>query len=443
VRAALSRSTLTTDRGSGITVTVRATASTSSDSVSSPASEDVQLSNLGHFDLLVVGAVASDTSCDYLAPDGQAPSLNPLPKTSNPSHISQSAGGVGRNVAVAAHLAGAGVALSTVVANDIAGISLLDQLQASGLPASYVRQLKTADGARTAHYVAVNDGERDLVLAMADMSILMRPELESIGYWKSCMASCTPKWGVVDGNWSSNALASILSAAKSFRIPMAFEPVSTAKAIRLFDNKASPVTSDNTVPNQMVDLASPNSLELTAMYLVARDRGYFESQEWWHCVDNFGLSDSGSREKMAIITSNELVDRGIPQQALQLLPYVPNLVVKLGSEGCLLVQILKPGDGRLTKSSSASFVLGRNLNDHPDIGGVYMRLFPPHAHLSQQDIVSVNGAGDTMLGVIMAGLLQGRTLEVAIPIGQEAAVLSLKSREAVSPSVSSLQTKLA
>ena len=53
-----------------------------------------------------------------------------------------------------------------------------------------------------------------------------------------------------------------------------------------------------------------------------------------------------------------------------------------------------------------------------------------------------NGIGDTMLGVIVAGLSKGRALEEVLPLAQEAAVLTLKSSQAVSPQVSELQTRL-
>jgi len=41
-------------------------------------------------------------------------------------------------------------------------------------------------------------------------------------------------------------------------------------------------------------------------------------------------------------------------------------------------------------------------------GGVYMRLFPPVEVV--EDIVSVNGVGDTFLGVLVVGLAKGLEL---------------------------------
>lgn len=73
-----------------------------------------------------------------------------------------------------------------------------------------------------------------------------------------------------------------------------------------------------------------------------------------------------------------------------------------------------------------------------------MRLFPPAELVQQEDIVSVNGVGDTLLGVLMAGIVRevkaGRVprLEDLVPVAQQAAVLTLRSSEAVSPIIRDL-----
>jgi len=59
-------------------------------------------------DILVAGAVAIDLNCDYVAQQGPATEatgeeLIPKQHTSNPARINQSVGGVGHNVALAAH----------------------------------------------------------------------------------------------------------------------------------------------------------------------------------------------------------------------------------------------------------------------------------------------------------------------------------------------------
>ena len=70
-------------------------------------------------DVLVAGSVAIDLSCDY---DGSKKGdASPQPHTSNPSTITQSIGGVGHNVALAAHRASshARVKLCSLVGDDV------------------------------------------------------------------------------------------------------------------------------------------------------------------------------------------------------------------------------------------------------------------------------------------------------------------------------------
>jgi pseudouridine-5'-phosphate glycosidase/pseudouridine kinase len=56
-------------------------------------------------DVLVAGSVALDLSCDFAGgvSSGGTKAVSPSLHTSNPSFISQSVGGVGHNVALAAH----------------------------------------------------------------------------------------------------------------------------------------------------------------------------------------------------------------------------------------------------------------------------------------------------------------------------------------------------
>ncbi|RMD44850.1 hypothetical protein DV735_g443, partial [Chaetothyriales sp. CBS 134920] len=406
---------------------------------------------ISQVDVLVAGSLASDTICDYTPVPASATATGPVLETSNPASIatgpvletsnpasiSQSAGGVGRNVAMAAHLAGSKVALTSAVANDIAGLSLLDQLQRSGLSTSMIRRFDTESGVRTAQYVAVNDGKKDLVVAMADMSILAAAELESQDYWENHLEASRPKWLVVDANWSPAIMSTIVKAARAKNISVAFEAVSTAKAIRLFDKRKPTIRPSDIVPKHSVNLVTPNALELNAMHTAARDAGYFESADWWRLIDALGLSSSGSQEKLNSIAQPELVQQGIPQQCIQLLPLVPNIVTKLGAKGVLLTQLLRPNDAKLRDPDFAQNLLARQLDDNAAVGGVYMRLFPA-TNVAEDEIVSVNGAGDTILGVIVAGLVNGRDLDQVMHVAQEAAVLTLKSKEAVSPELTLL-----
>lgn len=70
---------------------------------------------------MVAGSIALDLSCDYTAPAGEG-SKSPQMCASNPAAITQSVGGVGHNVALAAHRFGGGavkVKLCSVIADDV------------------------------------------------------------------------------------------------------------------------------------------------------------------------------------------------------------------------------------------------------------------------------------------------------------------------------------
>lgn len=392
--------------------------------------------------MLVVGSLASDTICDYQPLEEDTIEDSPILHTSNPAKIAQSVGGVGHNVAIAAHYAGAKVSLASVVADDLAGNTLIEHMAKNGLTTRHILQLSTTLGARTAQYMAVNDRNKDLTVAMADMSILGRAELESLDYWTAVMAESNPKWVVVDANWSPSIMSAILSAAKSHNAKIAFEPVSVAKSARLFHRDNSAISGRKVVPEHVVNLASPNQLELTALFNAAREASMFDSEEWWTVIDGFGLSGSTSRDKLSAVVGRKLVEEGIPQQCIQLLPLIPNIVIKLGSKGCLVANLLEENDARLRSPEYAPYIIARDHSEDSRIGGVHMRLFPPSREVLKSEIVSVNGIGDTMLGVIVAGLVQGHILEKVVPIAQDAAVLTLKSAQAVSADVRSIQARL-
>lgn len=68
-------------------------------------------------DVLVAGSIALDLSCDYAS---QKPGdTAPHPHVSNPAAISQSVGGVGHNVALAAHRAGSEVSFCSLIGDDV------------------------------------------------------------------------------------------------------------------------------------------------------------------------------------------------------------------------------------------------------------------------------------------------------------------------------------
>ncbi|KAM3413494.1 Pseudouridine-5'-phosphate glycosidase [Cercospora zeina] len=409
--------------------------------------------------VFVAGSLAVDLACDFNPKSGssvQSPEFN----TSNPAKITQSLGGVGHNVARAAHLMGANVRLCSAIGDDLTGKAALEALYSARMSTKGIRTLPTCSATRTAQYIAVNDINKDLVLAMADMSILETPSSKNPiinqtfqTFWLPQLHSHRPSHLVLDGNWSPEHLAHWLSAAKSTsnnntKTHTTFEPVSTTKSTTPFHLPSS-IHTLTTFPHHSIDLTTPNAYEVKAMYLSAQSTSHLSTASWWKIIDSLGIPHSGARTQLTYATNPRLVDQGIPQQTIQLLPYFPTICCKLGSEGVLLTQLLAAGDERLSDGAYAPYILSRCANGTEEsvgVGGVYMRLFPAVEEVRAEDVVSVNGVGDTFAGTIVAGLAgakqkgkkEGR-VEDFIDLAQRAAVLTLKSKESVSPGLGTLR----
>ena len=390
--------------------------------------------------VVVAGSLAIDLSCDFVPLGSAAVSSQPQTHTSNPASISQSLGGVGQNVATTLHYLKASVRLCSSVANDIAGIAAIRMLAQRGLQTAGIQTMGA--GSHTAQYIAVNDAQKNLVLAMADMNILEDVHGEFDDLWKPHLDACKPRWLVIDANWDSITLSKWFNAAKAAGAKIVYEPVSVTKSKRIFSSPRN--AGLRVVPNHSINLSTPNASELSSMYDAASAAGLFDGEDWWRAIDAIGLSSSGSRGKLVSLTTAALVDQGVPQQSISLLPFIPCILITLGEHGVLMTQLLQPDDDRLTSPASAPYILSRSMDESGIIGGVYMRLFPPVERVYGDEIVSVNGVGDTFLGVLIAGLSKEKPKEIAdlIDIAQKGSVMSLKSKETVSPQVATLEAAL-
>ena len=390
-------------------------------------------------DVIVAGSLAIDLSCDYIRSPTENLSSQPQFHTSNPASITQTLGGVGQNIATALHYLGSSPRLCSSIAADVAGSTALRILAERGLQTAGI-QTRSSDF-HTAQYVAVNDSKKQMVLAMADMNILEDTNEIFDSLWKPHLDTCKPKWLVIDANWHPNNLQKWLDAARAFEVKVAFEPVSAVKSRRAFSARTQRNTSLAAVPDHLISLATPNALELSSMHDAASDVGLFDREDWWRVISSIGLSSSGSRDKLVSATNDLLVDQGVPQQSLRLLPFIPCILATLGERGILMTQMLQPEDDRLTCPDASPYILSRSTDGNNVIGGVYMRLFPPVETVSSDEIVSVNGVGDTFLGVLIAGLTKEKPKNIVdlVDIAQRGSVMTLKSKEAVSPQISTLQ----
>lgn len=178
------------------------------------------------------------------------------------------------------------------------------------------------------------------------------------------------------------------------------------------------------------------------MYTAAKAADFMESSGWFPLIDSFGIPNSGVQYQLGPWANKTLVTSGIPQQTIQLLPFIPTILTKLGPHGVLVTELLGPKDERLFVRDEAQYIISRSGGHNPLVGGVYMRYYPGK-DLDKGEVQSVNGAGDTFLGVVVAGLASGAKLdERLIDLAQRGAIQTLKSKLAVSENLGLLQGDL-
>lgn len=143
--------------------------------------------------------------------------------TSNPVSVTQTCGGVARNIAETLGRLGQPVSLITVVGDDQEGDWLLSATRA------YVdiSQAAKLEEENTGTYTAVLDGSGEMVMALADMAIYntISPDFIQKRWPHISSASVV----LLDTNFSSEVLSFIIERCREERLPLCVVPVSTPK----------------------------------------------------------------------------------------------------------------------------------------------------------------------------------------------------------------------
>ena len=151
-----------------------------------------------------------------------------------------------------------------------------------------------------------------------------------------------------------------------------------------------------------LDLLVPNLAELTRIFNTVRspDESAFASLDWFKPIDALDVGPR-FRDTLDRELPKWVVEEGAVQMAIQLLPAVRMMVVKSGARGALVVGRVDPSQAKRWREKRAWVVSD---------GGVVVKHFPAHQLPDTAD-GNVTGAGDTLCGAILAGLVQGTRLD--------------------------------
>ncbi|TFK77147.1 indigoidine synthase A-like protein [Pluteus cervinus] len=414
-------------------------------SSSVPLSEDIAPAGLSYppVKLLVAGCAAVD-----LTAVSTEPAESYGKHSTTPGQVSFSLGGVARNIAEASHRVATSKAwnfstlLVAPIGNDAFGRTLRDGMERLGMRADGLVQTEK----RTAVCNMLLDYKGDLIGGIADMNIAKDFRGEEILHH---IQQHNPQIVALDGNLSSAALQTVAEHCTRNKISTFFEPTSVAKATSILPaiEKALSHSGQESVP---ITFATPNQLELAQLYRVASSEevGLTSCDAWWTAIDGFALNDAFRMELRNIArqttpksTTNLefLVDHGTIQMAINLLPFFQHLIVKCGAQGVLVV---------MRSRSPKWFQRKTNIRNHLVVnhGTNGESVIVQHFNAQLLDnIVNVTGAGDSLVGALLAQLANDHAicgspegLAEFIELAQQAAALTLQSPLAVSPALSHL-----
>ncbi|KAJ2863500.1 hypothetical protein GGH94_003545 [Coemansia aciculifera] len=350
-------------------------------------------------ELTGVGGAAIDVTSQI----GATQATEGLSATSYPGTVLTSIGGVGQNIARAAHYLGAPTYLVSAIGNDAHGHSIKLDLARIGMNPAYLQF--QADGARTAVYNALHQPNGDLLVAVADMDINGMLSEQQIS---EAFDGLEPGVVGLDGNISTLALSTAIMLAASKKACVVFEPTSVPKcASVLFALSSIGRSGAASSVNGLVQIITPNALELQEMAKVALELELVEGVPPVSMVSE--IADGHYQLSVDTVRA-----------ALTLFPLFPIQLIKLGEKGVVVVSPLLRDQRR----------------------PVFRHISP----LKPGSIVNSNGAGDSLVGAMLA-LLHSKQVTVSsaghvdlLPEeiddmalrAQRASILSLESPLAIS-----------
>lgn len=341
---------------------------------------------------------------------------------SNPGSTSSSLGGVAYNVSNACNLGLQSPScetgnittsrLVTIISDDLAGKAVIEQLLERNIDTSGIL-IGSQDAGNTAQYTSIHTGNGDLVVACADMSIV---EHESFtAHILKQIDRSQPKQIVIDCNLSPKCTSSIFEYLRDGNLgsKVIIEPTSGPKSKRIGQIHSNGL---QTFPNNAILLVTPTITELDQIHESFSNRGLFDDYDhWFPLLDSLGV-DSTFRSKLEVSKEHVIKDGlklGYLQQAFQILPYIPNILLKLGSKGVLSLTLSTSVEDYKSLPTTSKYLPlfivttlnGRIVDDSQKRLGISIQYFPIPSENKDIEIENVTGAGDSFLGYLVSRLL--------------------------------------
>lgn len=291
---------------------------------------------------------------------------------SNPVSVTESCGGVARNIAANLAALSANVSLLTAVGDDKAGRWLLDRTASQGVD---IGPSVVLGGEKTGNYTAILDQDGEMFIAYADMDIYERITPAMLEEkWPHIVSA---KLVVADANLPAESLAWLARRCGEESVTLFVDPISPEKAKKL--------------PGRLDGVAAifPNLAE--ARQLAGRDGKASASFD--------GATDEAAES--AIASSGPAAGPPAPEGEAEWAE-LARLILARGA-GHVLITLGKHG----------AYCAG------PE-GGRHLPALPVR-------VVDVTGAGDAFLSGVAYGVLRGEPYETACLSGLAAARIALET----------------
>lgn len=379
--------------------------------------------------LMIIGAAAVDITSTPL--QSHQSKDTPSMGTTEPGVIKLSAGGVALNLARTAYSLGVDdVAMITVIGGKNAPLTqmLKSEIAKTGLRTDGLHELAD-ESKRTAVVNMLMDHEGNLKNGVADMEIM--DELKGKQLFK-IISERDPNVVCMDGNISTDGIEAVIRVCQKTEKIVVFEPTSIPKSMKIIPALQKIALSTDISQKPPLSVILPNYAELKAIYNVIIDQEADNdslSSQSFQIMDSFGL-DERFRTEVKRKLPSWVTDLGVMQMAITLLPLIKVIVIKKDKDGAVLIGRLRLGDGQVQKDNTPGWVRSS--------GGVMIKHFPaPIIDRAEEGSFNVTGAGDTLAGAILTGLVNGFCLDEVngwdelLTIAQRAALKTLRSNDAV------------